>query len=46
MSCYFRDMKDVFEEAGSEVTKDNNFIIRIIAERITDAKSSVPYPFK
>jgi len=23
MSCYFRHMKDVFEEAGVEVTKDN-----------------------
>ncbi len=23
MSCYFRHMKDVFEEAGVEVTKEN-----------------------
>ena len=23
MSCYFRHMKDIFEEAGIEVTKEN-----------------------
>ena len=23
MSCYFRHMKDVFEEAGIEITEDN-----------------------
>ncbi len=23
MSCYFRHLKDIFEEAGIEVTKDN-----------------------
>lgn len=35
MSCYFRHMRDVFEEAGVEVTKENKKEIdRIIHEMV------------
>ena len=35
MSCYFRYMRDVFEEAGVEVTKENKKEIdRIIHEMV------------
>ena len=35
MSCYFRHMKNVLEESGCEVTKDNKkYIDRIIHELV------------
>jgi len=36
MSCYFRHMKDVFEEAGIEVTKENKKEIDRIIHTIVD----------
>ncbi len=38
MSCYFRHMKDVLEEAGIEVTKDNKKDIDRIIHRLVDVK--------
>ena len=39
MSCYFRHMKDVLEEAGIETTKDNKKEI----DRIIHGLVDVPY---
>jgi hypothetical protein len=39
MSCYFRHMKDVFEEAGIEVTKENKKEIDQIIHELVN----VPY---
>ena len=36
MSCYFRHMKDVLEEAGIEVTKDNKKDIDRIIHGLVD----------
>ena len=44
MSCYFRHMKDVFEEAGVEVTQENKREIdRVIHEMVdVDYKNCSP----
>ena len=39
MSCYLRHMKDVFEEAGIEVTKENKKEIDQIIHKVVN----VPY---
>lgn len=36
MSCYFRHMKDVLEEAGIEITKDNKKEIDRIIHGLVD----------
>ncbi len=36
MSCYFRHMKDVLEEAGIEITKDNKKDIDRIIHGLVD----------
>ena len=38
MSCYFRHMKDVLEEAGIEITKDNKKDIDRIIHGLVDVK--------
>ena len=38
MSCYFRHMKDVFEEAGVEITKENKKEIDRIIHRVVDVE--------
>ena len=38
MSCYFRHMKDVLEEAGIEVTKDNKKEIDRIIHGLVDVE--------
>ncbi|MFC1823560.1 hypothetical protein ACFL9T_12690 [Thermodesulfobacteriota bacterium] len=38
MSCYFRHMKDVLEEAGVEVTKDNKKEIDRIIHRLVEVE--------
>jgi hypothetical protein len=38
MSCYFRHMKDVLEEAGIEVTKDNKKKIDQIVHGLVDVE--------
>ena len=38
MSCYFRHMKDVFDEAGIEVTKENKKEIDRIMHRLVDVE--------
>jgi hypothetical protein len=38
MSCYFRHMKDVLEEAGIEVTKDNKKDIDRIIHGLVDVE--------
>ena len=40
MSCYFRHMKDVLEEAGIEITKDNKKEIDGIIHRLVDARQA------
>ena len=38
MSCYFRHMKDVLEEAGIEITKDNKKEIDRIIHGLVDVE--------
>lgn len=38
MSCYFRHMKDVFEEAGVEITRENKKEIDRIIHGVVDVE--------
>ncbi len=38
MSCYFRHMKEVFKEAGVEITKENKKDIDKILHSLVDVK--------
>ncbi len=38
MSCYFRHMKEVFERAGIEVTKDNKKEIDLMIHELVDVE--------
>lgn len=47
MSCYFRHLKDIFEEAGIEVTKDNKKEIdRVIHGLVNVAYKNCPPTWK
>ncbi|MDB9822705.1 hypothetical protein OAC89_03310 [Deltaproteobacteria bacterium] len=47
MSCYFRHMKDIFEEAGVEVTGDNKKEIdRIIHGLVEEEYKNCPSAWK
>jgi len=38
MSCYFRHMKDVLEEAGIEVTKENKKTVDRVLHNLVDVE--------
>lgn len=38
MSCYFRHMQDIFEEAGIEVTKENKKELDRILHQLVDVQ--------
>ena len=47
MSCYFRHMKDIFEEAGIEVTKENKKEIdRVVHGLVEVAYKNCPSTWK
>jgi ribosomal protein L17 len=38
MSCYFRHMKDIFEEAGIEVTEENKKAVDQVVHELVSVK--------
>ena len=45
MSCYFRHMKDVFEEAGVAVTNENKKVIDRIIHSLVNVEYKIFSPF-